>query len=68
MKISATAQRNRGKDSVWSRFNPATLAETVWFVSSFVISVIMGPFSALPALFALFSLHCEGCFPPAASK
>jgi hypothetical protein len=39
------------------------LAETVWFVSSFVMSLIMGPFAALPALIAIFSLKIEGPLP-----
>ncbi|MFZ5775978.1 MAG: hypothetical protein ACOY3Z_10900 [Thermodesulfobacteriota bacterium] len=37
----------------------ARLAESCWFVSSFVLSLLMGPFSALPALLAVFSLQCE---------
>ena len=39
------------------------LAETFWFVSSFVMSLIMGPFAALPALIAIFSLKIDGPMP-----
>lgn len=39
------------------------LAETCWFVSSFVLSLLMGPFAALPALIAVFSLKIDGPMP-----
>ena len=39
------------------------LAETCWFVSSFVLSLLMGPFAALPAIIAIFSLKIEGPMP-----
>ena len=39
------------------------LAETFWFVSSFVLSLLMGPFAAVPALIAVFSLKAEGPMP-----
>ena len=39
------------------------LAETFWFVSSFVLSLLMGPFAALPALIAVFSLKIDGPMP-----
>jgi hypothetical protein len=39
------------------------LSETIWFVSSFVMSLIMGPFAALPALIAIFSLKIDGPLP-----
>lgn len=39
------------------------LAETCWFVSSFVLSLLMGPFAALPAMIAIFSLKIEGPMP-----
>jgi len=39
------------------------LAETFWFVSSFVLSLLMGPFAALPAIIALFSLKMDGSMP-----
>lgn len=39
------------------------LAETFWFVSSFVMALLMGPFSALPALIAIFSLKIDGPMP-----
>jgi hypothetical protein len=39
------------------------LAETFWFVSSFVMSLLMGPFAALPAVIAVFSLKIEGPMP-----
>ena len=39
------------------------LAETFWFVSSFVLSLLMGPFAALPAMIAIFSLKIEGPMP-----
>lgn len=45
--------------------NPVTakLAESCWFVSSFVLSLLLGPFSALPALIALFSIKCDSVLP-----
>lgn len=39
------------------------LAETFWFVSSFVMSLLMGPFAALPAIIAVFSLKIDGPMP-----
>jgi len=39
------------------------LAETFWFVSSFVLSLLMGPFAALPAIIAIFSLKVDGPMP-----
>ncbi len=39
------------------------LAETCWFVSSFVLSLLLGPFAALPAIIALLSLKIEGPMP-----
>ena len=39
------------------------LAETFWFVSSFVMSLLMGPFAALPAVIAVFSLKINGPMP-----
>lgn len=39
------------------------LAETCWFVSSFVLSLLMGPFAAVPALITVFSLKIEGPMP-----
>ena len=39
------------------------LAETCWFVSSFVLSLLMGPFAAVPALIAVFSLKIDGPMP-----
>ena len=39
------------------------LAETFWFVSSFVMSLLMGPFAALPAVIAVFSLKIDGPIP-----
>jgi len=39
------------------------LAETCWFVSSFVLSLLMGPFAALPAMIAIFSLKVDGPMP-----
>ena len=39
------------------------LAETCWFVSSFVMSLIMGPFAALPVIIAIFSLKIDGPMP-----
>ncbi|MDG4475544.1 hypothetical protein [Thiovibrio frasassiensis] len=39
------------------------LAETFWFVSSFVMSLLMGPFAALPAIIAIFSLKIDGPMP-----
>lgn len=39
------------------------LAETFWFVSSFVLSLLMGPFAALPAIIAVFSLKIDGPMP-----
>ncbi len=47
------------------------LAETCWFVSSFVLSLLMGPFgvsqarlpAAQPAMIAIFSLKIEGPMP-----
>jgi hypothetical protein len=39
------------------------LAETFWFVSSFVMSLLMGPFAAVPALIAVFSLKIDGPMP-----
>ncbi len=39
------------------------LAETFWFVSSFVMSLIMGPFAAVPAIIAIFSLKVDGPMP-----
>ncbi len=50
------------------RLTSATLAETFWFVSSFVMSLIMGPFTALPALIALFSLESHGPLPLSATE
>ena len=41
----------------------AKLAETFWFVSSFVMSLLMGPFAALPAIIAVFSLKIAGPMP-----
>ncbi|MBU1406255.1 MAG: hypothetical protein KKE83_08745 [Proteobacteria bacterium] len=49
----------------------AKLAETFWFVSSFVMSLLMGPFgvsqarlpAALPAIIAVFSLKINGPMP-----
>ncbi len=41
----------------------AKLAETFWFVSSFVMSLLMGPFAALPAIIAVFSLKIDGPMP-----
>jgi hypothetical protein len=50
---------------------PGKLAETCWFVSSFVMSLFMGPFgvsqarlpAALPAIIAIFSLKIDGSMP-----
>ena len=39
------------------------LAETCWFVSSFVLSLLLGPFAALPAIIAVLSLKVEGPMP-----
>ena len=39
------------------------LDETFWFVSSFVLSLLMGPFAAVPALIAVFSLKIDGPMP-----
>ena len=39
------------------------LAETFWFVSSFVMSLLLGPFAAVPAVIALFSLKIDGPMP-----
>ena len=39
------------------------LAETFWFVSSFVISLLLGPFAAVPAILALLSLKIDGPMP-----
>ena len=39
------------------------LAETCWFVSSFVLSLLLGPFAALPAIIAVLSLKIEGPMP-----
>jgi len=39
------------------------LAETCWFVSSFVLSLLLGPFAALPAIIAVFSLRIDGPMP-----
>lgn len=39
------------------------LAETLWFVSSFVMSLLMGPFAAVPAIIAVFSLKIDGPMP-----
>ncbi|MFA6283526.1 MAG: hypothetical protein WCT30_06025 [Desulfurivibrionaceae bacterium] len=39
------------------------LAETVWFVSSFVMSLLLGPFAAVPAIIAIFSLKIDGPMP-----
>ncbi|MFA7347731.1 MAG: hypothetical protein WCZ86_08220 [Desulfurivibrionaceae bacterium] len=39
------------------------LAETFWFVSSFVMSLLMGPFAAVPAIIAVFSLKIDGPMP-----
>ena len=39
------------------------LVETCWFVSSFVLSLLMGPFAALPAIIAIFSLKIDGPMP-----
>ena len=39
------------------------LAETFWFVSSFIMSLIIGPFAALPAIIAVFSLKIDGPMP-----
>jgi hypothetical protein len=39
------------------------LAETFWFVSSFIMSLIMGPFAAVPAIIAVFSLKIDGPMP-----
>ena len=39
------------------------LAETFWFVSSFVMSLLMGPFAAVPAIIAVFSLKVDGPMP-----
>ena len=39
------------------------LAETFWFVSSFVMSLLMGPFAAIPVIIALFSLKIDGPMP-----
>ena len=39
------------------------LVETCWFVSSFVLSLLLGPFAALPAIIAVFSLKVEGPMP-----
>jgi len=39
------------------------LAETLWFVSSFVMSLLLGPFAALPAIIAIFSLKVDGPMP-----
>ncbi|MGV1100836.1 hypothetical protein ACUUL3_15675 [Thiovibrio sp. JS02] len=68
MKEKATAQNATRTASALARITPATLAETFWFVSSFVMSVALGPFSALPALVALFSLDCQSPLPMSAAK
>lgn len=39
------------------------LAETFWFVSSFVMSLLMGPFAAVPAIIAVFFLKIDGPMP-----
>lgn len=39
------------------------LAETFWFVSSFVLSLLLGPFAAVPAIIAVFSLKIDGPMP-----
>jgi len=39
------------------------LAETFWFVSSFVMSLLLGPFAAVPAIIAIFSLKIDGPMP-----
>ena len=39
------------------------LAETFWFVSSFVMSLLLGPFAALPAIIAILSLKVDGPMP-----
>lgn len=63
--MKANTGRQNRKSAASSLFHPthATVAETFWFVSSFVMSLIMGPFSALPALIAIFSLKVEGPMP-----
>ncbi|MBA3004177.1 MAG: hypothetical protein FP813_10065 [Desulfurivibrio sp.] len=54
-----------GKKSAAPVIGAATgkLAETFWFVSSFVMSLLMGPFAAVPAIIAVLSLKIDGPMP-----
>lgn len=52
---------NRPDESVWNSLAPvaAMVCEWFWFLLSFVLFVVLGPFSAPIALIAIFKLGLE---------
>ncbi len=40
----------------WKKVTWAKVSETFWFCTSFVLSLALGPFAAIPVLIALFTI------------
>ncbi len=59
-KININRPTNRfTKKTAKDSAEASRLSEAVWFSISFLLFLIMGPFAAVPALFAVFSLASE---------
>ncbi len=54
--------------SVWEKVKTMPLNEAFWFTTSLVLFLVMGPFAAIPATIAVFSLagNKEGQSEPSA--
>jgi len=46
----------RSEIGLWGRVKSLPLSESFWFSTSLVLFIAMGPFAAIPALIAVFSL------------
>ena len=45
-----------GYTGLWKKVSWAKVTEILWFSISFVLSVALGPFAAIPLLIAVFSM------------
>jgi hypothetical protein len=47
---------HQSETSLWKSVKGLPISESFWFTTSLVLFVAMGPFAAIPALIAVFSL------------
>ena len=54
--LNATPGIDRPESSMWKNVKAMPVSEAFWFTTSLLLFIVMGPFAAIPAVIAVFSL------------